>query len=167
MVRMPIRLPWQEPRNARQERARRRIVGEVQRLEDRQLLTFAVMVTATPQVLSPPNNRVVPVVISGKFTELDRRPPRPDGSPPQASFFVVDDYHRIQPKGPIHLTEINSHNFTFSFTVNLQASRSTNTSNGRHYYVTVAAKDSDGWSGNGSNKRFVGGANPLAVWVPK
>jgi hypothetical protein len=128
-------------------------------------MTFAVVVSATPQVLLPPNNRIVPVVISGIFTELNRKPPKPDGSVPQAAFFVIDEYHRIQPKGPIHLTELTSHKFSFSFTVYLQATRSTGSPDGRHYYITVAARDKNGWSGNESGHKPEG-ANPVAVWVP-
>ena len=37
--------------------------------------------------------------------------------------------------------------FNFSFPIHLQASRSTRYPAGRRYYISVAAKDNDGWNG--------------------
>jgi hypothetical protein len=130
---------------------RRRAAISVTPLEDRRLLYFASTLVATPSVLFPPTGRFVPVVISGSFTELNHPPQKRQ----LGAFQVIDEYRRIEPSGPVALTFQGQNKFTFSFTLNLQASRSLNTPPGRRYYITVAALDSDGWSGK-----------TVAVWVP-
>jgi glycosidase len=91
-----------------------------------------VSVTANPSSLWPPNGKMVSVTISGAIT---------DGlsgvDPSTAAFNVVDEYGQIQPSGPVSLGSGGS----YSFTISLQASRNGNDKDGRHYTITVSAKD--------------------------
>jgi hypothetical protein len=137
------------------ERAPKRLRPEIAPLEGRSLLAFIPTVTATPNLLWPPNGRDVEVIVSGTFKEytivgtgtkahqvFESLP-----GPKQADYQVVDEYRRDQPRGPVQLVDQGGGNFTFSFPVFLQASRSTEYAAGRRYYITVGAKDSDSWAG--------------------
>ncbi len=133
-------------------RARRKLEPQLAPLESRQLLYFSPTVaTAVPSTLWPPNSRYVPVVVSGLFKEFALIGNKPDfrllPGPKQASFNVVDEYHLDEPSGPVHLTNLGGGEFSYSFTIHLQASRSTEFDAGRRYYINIAADDSDGWSG--------------------
>jgi hypothetical protein len=152
---------------------KRRIVGEVLALEQRQLMYYSATLMANPQILFPPTGRGVTVTISGTFTELNH-PVKPTDPIPQAAYTVVDDYRQIQPKGAIQLTYVSGNTYSFSFPLKLQAKRASDIPGGRHYYVTVAALDSFGWSGAIDNpvqptKKGLPKATlpaSLAVWVP-
>jgi len=141
-----------ELRGTNARRSQRRLKPQLAPLENRQLLFFSPTVaTAVPSTLWPPNSRFVPVVVSGEFKEFTLINNKPvfmllPGAK-QASFNVVDEYHQVEPMGPIHLTNEGGGVFSYSFTINLQASRSTQFAAGRRYYINVAAKDNDGWSG--------------------
>lgn len=141
-----------ERRGTSARRSRRRLEPQLAPLESRQLLYFSPAVaTAVPTTLWPPNSQYVPVVVSGQFKEFtlvnNKAVFKLLPGPKQASFNVVDEYHRDEPMGPIHLTNEGGGVFSYSFTIHLQASRSTQFAAGRRYYINVAATDSDGWSG--------------------
>ena len=135
----------------------RRPALELLPLEDRALLSFqAVGVHASPTVL-PANDKYVPVTVTGTFQEyhvvikgtkvslVDSVEP----GPKRASFQVVDQYRHDQPAGKItlDLTDPVKGVYTFSFTINLQASRRNADMTGRHYNIIVGAGDRDGWNG--------------------
>lgn len=129
----------------------RRLRPAVDGLEDRQLLAIdKFLVAATPKVLSPPDGRFVPVTVSGSFeTSI--------GSTPKGFFFVTDQYGRIEPKGAVALHTAGAPNlFAYSFTINLQAKRGSQTMNGRQYDILVGATDQDVTVGK-----------TIFVWVPK
>lgn len=141
----------------------RRFRAGVDALEDRRLLSFAIDVKSihvTPQILWPPNGRYVQVQISGTATEYHYNghtaPPIDMSGPKIGQFHVTDQYRQINPWGTFQLHHVNGAQFSYSFTVYLQAERSTEFATGRHYYVTIGLYDSDGWAGH-----------TVAVWVPK
>ncbi|WP_422925002.1 hypothetical protein [Singulisphaera sp. PoT] len=141
-----------DPQGNKARRGRRRLEPQLAPLESRQLLYFSPAVaTAVPSTLWPPNGGYVPVVVSGTFREFALVNDKPVFTllpgPKQASFNVVDEYHKDEPSGPIHLKNEGGGVFSYSFTINLQASRSEQFAAGRRYYINVAAKDNDGWSG--------------------
>jgi uncharacterized protein YggT (Ycf19 family) len=99
---------------------------------------LSVTATADRSTLWPPNNKTVPVNISGRVT---------GGSPPYVSafYFVFDEYGQLS-GGPFLL---NSSQFdpilgSFSFKVPLLASRNGTDKDGRQYFITVCATDSAG-----------------------
>ena len=63
-----------------------------------------------------------------------------------AAFAVADEYGAIQPSGPVSLGGGGS----YSFTIMLQASRNGTDLDGRHYTITVSARDFAGNLGSGS-----------------
>ncbi len=79
--------------------------------------------------------------------------------PPDAFFFVTDEYRLDEPRGRgVVLTPAGTKSvpngyvktwylYTYSFTIQLQAKRSTRTFDGRHYDIFVGATDSDGTDG--------------------
>lgn len=160
MFRLLSRLAREETPRSRP--SPRRFLASVDALEGRQLLTFAIQtVQITPQVLWPPNGRFVPVHVSGTAIEF-HYPGHPPTQfidlpgPKVGQFHVTDEYRQNNPFGsfvPVHVT---GNQFTFSFTVNLQAKRATEFPQGRRYYVSIGLNDSDGWNGK-----------TYAVWVPK
>ena len=92
---------------------------------------------ATPSILWPPNGKLVTVTVSGTIQD------NPGGSgvnPHNTCFFVVDQYGKIQPSGRVTLASDGS----YSFTVQLQASRDDNDPNGRRYTIDVSASDNNG-----------------------
>ena len=73
-----------------------------------------IIVGATPSILWPPNGKLVTVTVSGTIRD------EADGSGVNAGstdFFVVDQYHRVQPTGSVTLAGDGS----YSFTVQLEA----------------------------------------------
>jgi len=101
----------------------------------------AVSVSANPSTLWPPNGKMVPVTVSGAITDA-----LSGVDPSTAAFNVVDEYGQVQPHGRVSLC----HGGSYSFTVYLQASRNGNDKDGRHYTITVSAKDYAGNPGSGS-----------------
>lgn len=94
-----------------------------------------ITVAVNPGTLWPPNGKMVPVTISGRITDT--------GSGVNVSsvaYFVTDEYGEVQPAGAIHTSSGGS----YSFTILLQASRRGSDLNGRHYRITVRAKDNGG-----------------------
>lgn len=107
----------------------------------------AVRMKASPNVLWPPNQKMVTVIVSGSITDA--------GSGVLSSsveYAVTDEYKVIEPRG--HLTLDAAGNY--AFTLSLRASREGFDSNGRVYMIRVSARDNVG------NR----GANWRAVVVP-
>jgi hypothetical protein len=61
-------------------------------------------------------------------------------NPSSTAFFVVDQYRQVQPTGNVTVANDGS----YSFTVELQASRDGNDPNGRRYAITLNAQDNAG-----------------------
>lgn len=109
----------------------------------------SVTVAATPAQLWPPNGKMVSVTIAGKIVD------EAGGSGVNlvsAAYAVTDPYQYVQPSGHVALKPDGS----FSFTVQLQASRLGSDLDGRRYIVQVTADD------NAGNK----GASAASVIVP-
>ena len=66
--------------------------------------------------------------------------------PSSGSFAVSDEYGTVQPAGPFTINPDG----TYSFTVNLQASRIGSDKDGRQYTISVFAKDNAGNPGSSS-----------------
>jgi hypothetical protein len=147
-------LPSGRPRDAACARRRKYRPPQVCPLEARELttLTGISLVTASTQVLTPPNGRFVPITLSGQVAN-DRLPA------PTAQVHVIDEYRRVNSARPIPLTAMGkfsgSNLYTYSFTVRLEASRSDQDLAGRQYYVIITFKD-----------RNTGGARIVPVIVP-
>jgi probable HAF family extracellular repeat protein len=88
-------------------------------------------VSASPATLSPPNGKLVDVLVSGTITD------EPEGSVVEsAAYTVIDEYGQVQPKGSVTLVD-----GSYAFTVELQASRNGNDRDGRRYTIEVSATD--------------------------
>ena len=61
-----------------------------------------------------------------------------------AAYAVTDEYGRVQPPGSITLGSSGS----YSFTIQLQASRNDDDTDGRQYIITVSAQDNAGNTGS-------------------
>ena len=135
-------------------RRQRRWAPEVTLLEGRTLLVVNAslgFLKASPPVLAPTGGYVT-VTLSGQIG--DTHP-----TPPSAFYFVTDEYRVVEPHGtgiPLTLDHTKSvpsgpiktwYVYSYSFTVELQAKRSTRTFDGRHYDVFVGASDGDGIDG--------------------
>jgi len=129
-------------------------------LEERVLLYFSVDAAVVPSTLWPPNNKYIPVTITGTAREFsiegNKQVFQNLPGPKRANFIVTDEYRRDEPYGPIPLTHQGGGTYTFTFTTNLQASRKEQFAAGRRYYFSLAVGDDDGW-----------GAKELVVQVPK
>jgi probable HAF family extracellular repeat protein len=94
-----------------------------------------VTIAASPEMLWPPNGKLVPVRVSGAITD------GANGSGIQASMYqVLDEYGQIQPSGSF----TPDADGRYTFTVALQASRRGNDRDGRRYTITVSATDQAG-----------------------
>jgi glycosidase len=101
-------------------------------------------VSAHPAALWPPNGKMVAVTVSGSISDS-----LSGVDPGTAAFAVVDEYGSVQPQGAVSLGSGGS----YSFKVLLQASRNDNDLDGRHYKITVSARD---YAGNlGSSATIV------------
>jgi hypothetical protein len=109
----------------------------------------AIMVSATPMKLWPPNHRMVPVTVSGTMT--DNGPGGTGINPSTAAYVVTDEYGLVQPAGAVTLGS----NGSYSFTIQLQASRKGNDKDGRQYLITVSAEDNAGNKGSSSTQVIV------------
>jgi hypothetical protein len=94
-----------------------------------------VSISADPSILWPPNGEMVLVRISGTITDSES-----GVDPSSAAYSVRDDYGMVQPSGSITLGPAGR----YSLTILLQASRKGEDLAGRHYTVTVSAKDNAG-----------------------
>ena len=98
--------------------------------------TLAPSVTITsviPTTIWSPNGSMVPVTISG--TAVDS-----GSGVATVTFEVIDEYRQVQPSGTVTLAPDGS----FSFSVQLQASRKGSDKNGRVYTVRITATDRAG-----------------------
>jgi hypothetical protein len=103
----------------------------------------AMTVAASPTMLWPPNGKLVPIMVSGAITD------EPSGSGvnlDSTAYGVTDEYGQIEPNGSLTLEADGS----YVFTVSLEASRRGNDQDGRHYTITVSAKDNAGNLGTAS-----------------
>jgi hypothetical protein len=107
----------------------------------------AIVISASPLFLSPPNGQMVPVTVSGTITDTDSGVNLNSGS-----FAVSDEYGTVQPAGPFTINPDG----TYLFTVNLEASRLGSDKDGRQYTISVFAKDNAGNTGS----------SPIVVTVP-
>jgi uncharacterized membrane protein len=98
-----------------------------------------ITISATPKVLWPPNDKMVPVTVSGTITDTGF-----GVNLTSAAYTVKDEYGEVQPTGAITLSSAGK----YSFTVLLRASRRGSDLDGRRYTVTVRAKHNAGNSGS-------------------
>jgi uncharacterized repeat protein (TIGR01451 family) len=101
----------------------------------------AIVISANPLSLWPPNGKMVPVTISGTITDTGS-----GVNPSSGSFAVSDEYGTVQPVGPFTINPDG----TYYFTVNLQASRLGSDKDGRQYTISVFARDNAGNPGSSS-----------------
>lgn len=136
-------------------RRQRKRIPEVVPLEGRAMLSLTVTaLQVTPSVLWPPNGRYVPVTVTGKLLQFEivtvnDKSKVVVGSLPgkkRANFNVTDEYRRFEPQGPVRLVDNGGGKYSFAFTLKLPASRNTEFSAGRRYYITFGAMDHDGWA---------------------
>jgi hypothetical protein len=138
-------------------RRRRVYTPELSPLEPRALMVVdgaTSVVNVVPRLIpNTPDGRQVPVEVTGFL--VSNKP-----TPPQGVFFVTDEYGADAPKGHMPLVFVGAaagrFDYAFDFVISLQAKRSTNTPDGRHYYVFVGGTDDDGTGGK-----------TVAVLVPK
>jgi hypothetical protein len=100
-----------------------------------------VTVSSSTTVMWPPNGKSMPVIVSGRIADAGSG--IADGSP---AFHVVDEYGAVQPAGAVSLHPDG----TFSFVVNLEASRLGSDLDGRRYEIIVVATDKAGNSASAS-----------------
>lgn len=103
----------------------------------------AITVSATPATLWPPNGSMVSVTISGTITDDES-----GVNASTAAFEVKDEYGLIQPSGQI--TTLDATTGSYTFRIQLQASRNNNDGNGRQYIIIVSAQDNEGNQGSNS-----------------
>jgi hypothetical protein len=97
----------------------------------------AITLSATPTSLWPPNEKMMPVTVSGTITDIGC-------TVTSAAYAVTDEYGKVQPGGPVTFGPRG----TYSFTVLLQASRSGTDRDGRLYTITVSASNNAGKTGS-------------------
>jgi len=90
----------------------------------------SVTCTATPTILWPPNNKQVAVTVSGSVTAGT-------SAITATAFMVRDSEGQVQPSGPVTVGSDGS----YSFTIQLVASRDGNDKSGRQYTIGVTAAD--------------------------
>jgi hypothetical protein len=103
----------------------------------------AIMVSATPKRLWPPNHTMVPVTVSGTIKDIGGT----GVNLSTAAYVVRDEYGLVQPAGTVTLDLLNG---SYSFTIQLQASRKGDDEDGRQYHITVSAEDNAGNKGSSS-----------------
>jgi hypothetical protein len=103
-----------------------------------------ITVSTVPNILWPPNGTVRPVTISGTISDTGS-----GVDPTSAAYSVRDEYGEVQPKAAVTLDADGR----YSVTLLLPASRRGDDKDGRHYIVTVSAKDHAG--NNASSARVV------------
>ncbi len=98
-----------------------------------------ITVAPAPTNLWPPNGRTIPVSLSGKITASGC-----SLNPTSARYVVQDEYGQVQPQGSIAI----GNDGTFSFNVQLLASRRGDDRNGRKYTITISAQTPAGAIGS-------------------
>src|SRR5262249_2150539 len=89
----------------------------------------------------PPNGKSVSVTVSGSITPGTQVIP-PSGT----TYAVIDEYGLVRPSGTVTLGA----NGSYSFTIQLEASRNGDDLDGRQYPITVRARDKVGNVGSAS-----------------
>jgi hypothetical protein len=102
-----------------------------------------ITITATPKTLWPPNGKMVPVTISGTIKDAES-----GVNASTAAYAVIDEYGLIQPSGQI--TTLDATTGSYTFRIQLQASRNGNDKDGRQYTIIVSAQDNEGNQGSKS-----------------
>jgi hypothetical protein len=100
-----------------------------------------ITVSATPKTLSPPNGKMVSVTLSGAIKDAES-----GVKTSTALYAVTDEYGLIQPSGPVPIGSDGS----YSFNIQLQASRKDTDRDGRKYTITISAQNNDGHQGSNS-----------------
>lgn len=102
-----------------------------------------VTAAVAPRILEP-IGRFVPVTVTGTM------PVQLAGKEPVGRFQVTDEYRKVEPgrrfelvRGRLLDAKKQTYQYDWSFTVNLDARRSTAVPDGRHYYITYAIGDKD------------------------
>jgi hypothetical protein len=98
-----------------------------------------VTAAAAPTTLWPPNGRTIPVSLSGSIIASGC-----SLNLTSARYVVQDEYGQVQPQGSIAIGDDG----TFSFNVQLLASRRGGDRNGRKYTITISAQTADGAIGS-------------------
>lgn len=101
-----------------------------------------IAISANPDVLWPPNGRMVPITISGIIA--DNEPGGTGVDAKSVDYAVADEYGLVQTADGVSLLPDGS----YSFVVYLQAFRHGNDGNGRQYLITVTAQDQAGNTGS-------------------
>lgn len=136
---------WKRVGRGKQTRDRTRCLRpEVDGLEPRELpIVGPVTASLAPRILKP-IGRFVPVTVTGTM------PVQLAGNEPVGRFQVIDEYRKVEPRRRFTLVQgrlldakKNTYQYDWSFTVNLDARRSTAVPDGRHYYITYAIGDKD------------------------
>ena len=99
----------------------------------------SITVSANPTTLWPPNGKMVPVTIAGTITDAAS-----GVNASTATYAVTDEYGSVQPSGKV----TPGSNGSYSFTIQLQASRNGNDKDGRQYIITVSVQDNAGNKGS-------------------
>jgi hypothetical protein len=86
---------------------------------------------ASPATLWPPNNKLVPVTVTGHVADNF------SGVAPRVSFQVLDEYGQVQPSGSAAVDASGA----YAFVVYLQSSRLGQDKDGRQYVIDVTAHD--------------------------
>jgi len=105
-----------------------------------------ITVSANPATLWPPDGKMVPVTIAGTMADSQS-----GVNASTAAYAVTDKYGLIQPSGKITLGS----NGSYSFTIQLQASRNGNDKDGRQYIITISAQDNVGNKGSAATGAIV------------
>jgi hypothetical protein len=98
-----------------------------------------VTAAAAPTTLWPPNGRTIPVSLSGSIVASGC-----SLNLTSARYVVQDEYGQVQPQGTIAIGDDG----TFSFNVQLLASRRGDDRNGRKYTITISAQTTAGAIGS-------------------
>jgi hypothetical protein len=91
--------------------------------------------SADQTLLWPPTGRLVTVKVTGQITDAGS-----GVDPTTAKFTVIDEYGQVQPSGAISLNSDG----TFTFTVQLEASRHSGDKSGRQYTIRITVSDNAG-----------------------
>jgi len=94
-----------------------------------------ITAAANPSSLWPPNHKLVDVVVSGSITDAQSGVNLSSGA-----FNVTDEYGAVQPSGNFTINADGS----YSFTIQLEASRAGTDQDGRLYTISVQATDNRG-----------------------
>jgi hypothetical protein len=105
-----------------------------------------IIISTTPKFLWPPNGGTLSVRISGTISDVGS-----GVNANSATYTVKDEYGKVQPKGTIILGPGGA----YSLTILLQASRLGSDLDGRHYTITIQAKDNAGNAGSNASAVIV------------